>query len=162
MIIQVSWWPVTHDMPIDIATLIPHQGAMCLLDTVESWNEEGIVCRTNSHRTRENPLRDGAGLRGLCAIEYGAQAAAAHAGLMEEASGSEVRTGFLVAIRDVTVSVARLDDIDEALIVRADVALRQESGRVYEIAVTAGAQVILTGRITVMMPRAEDQVQSVL
>ena len=113
-----------------------------------------MVCRTNSHRRPENPLRDSAGLRGLCAIEYGAQAAAAHAGLMEEASGSEARTAFLAAVRDVMVSVARLDDIDEALTVRADVAMKQGSGRVYEIAVTAGAHTILTGRITVMGPRA--------
>jgi predicted hotdog family 3-hydroxylacyl-ACP dehydratase len=130
---------------------------MCLLDMVESWNEEGIVCRTNSHRRPENPLRDGAGLRGLCAVEYGAQAAAAHAGLMEEASAARARTGFLAAVRDVMVSVARFDDIDEVLTVRADVAMRAGSGRVYEIVVTAGAQTIVTGRIAVMMPRAADE-----
>src|SRR5574338_96682 len=68
---------------------------------------------------------------------------------------SDSRTAFLAAVRDVMVSVARLDDIDEALTVRADVAMKQGSGRVYEIAVTAGAQTILTGRINVMGPRAK-------
>jgi predicted hotdog family 3-hydroxylacyl-ACP dehydratase len=141
-------------MRIDVAGLIPHQGAMCLLDSVESWNEKGIVCNASSHRRPENPLRDGAGLRGSCAIEYGAQAIAAHAGLMDGASGWRPRAGFLAAVRDVTVWVARLDDIEEALTVRADVVLRQDTGQVYEIAVTAGAQTILTGRVFVMAPRA--------
>jgi predicted hotdog family 3-hydroxylacyl-ACP dehydratase len=143
-------------MRIDVAGLIPHQGAMCLLDTVESWNETGIVCRASSHRRAENPLQNGVGLRGSCAIEYGAQAIAAHAGLMQ-GGGSRARTGFLAALRDVTVWVVRLDDIEDALTVRADVVLRQETGQVYEITVTAGSQTILTGRVFVMAPRAAAQ-----
>ena len=141
-------------MRIDVVGLIPHQGAMCLLDTVESWDEKGIVCNASSHRRSENPLRDGAGLRGSCAIEYGAQAVAAHAGLMDGASGWRARIGFLAAVRDVTVWVARFDDMEQVLTVRADVVLRQDTGQVYEIGVTAGAQTILTGRIVVMAPLA--------
>ena len=33
-----------------IAALIPHQGAMCLLDEVLSADDDGIVCRAVSHR----------------------------------------------------------------------------------------------------------------
>ena len=35
-----------------IQDLIPHQGAMCLLDEVASWTPGGIVCRTRSHLGR--------------------------------------------------------------------------------------------------------------
>jgi predicted hotdog family 3-hydroxylacyl-ACP dehydratase len=141
-------------MRVDVAGLIPHQGAMCLLDSVESWDDKGIVCTASSHRRSDNPLRDGAGLRGSCAIEYGAQAVAAHAGLIDGASGWRAGIGFLAAVRDVTVWVARLDDIEQVLTVRAGVVLRQDTGQVYEIAVTAGAQTVLTGQIFVMAPRA--------
>jgi predicted hotdog family 3-hydroxylacyl-ACP dehydratase len=133
---------------------------MCLLDCVESWSEDRIVCRATSHRRPDHPLRDRSGLRGSCAIEYGAQAIAAHAGLMGPSGDSKAPIGFLAAVRDIAVAVARLDDVEEPLTIRADVLLRRETGHMYEIAVTAGAQVILTGRLSVMVPRATDQVRS--
>ncbi|HET6675231.1 MAG TPA: hypothetical protein VFG71_07815 [Nitrospiraceae bacterium] len=140
------------DAQMDMAGLIPHRGAMCLLDTVLSWNEQEIVCTATSHRRSTNPLRDGAGLRGSCAIEYGAQAIAAHAGLVDATGGSRPEAGLLVSVRDVIVSVARLDEMDAMLIVRARVVLKQGRGQVYEITVTAGGETILTGRISIMTP----------
>ena len=144
----------------DLVDLVPHHGAMCLLDCVESWSEDRIVCRATSHRRPDHPLRDRSGLRGSCAIEYGAQAIAAHAGLIGASADSKAPIGFLAAVRDIAVAVARLDDVEEPLTIRADVLLRQETGHVYEIAVTAGAHVILTGRLSVIVPRATDQVGS--
>ena len=29
---------------LNIAELIPHHGTMCLLDTIESWDERHILC----------------------------------------------------------------------------------------------------------------------
>ena len=40
-----------------IATHIPHQGSMCLLDGVTAWDAQRIVCSASSHRTASNPLR---------------------------------------------------------------------------------------------------------
>lgn len=140
-------------MPLAVAGLIPHQGAMCLLDCVERWDQDSIVCRAGSHRRVDHPLRDESGLRGLCAIEYAAQAIAAHAGLLSGSRGMEPAVGLLAAVRDVVVSVARLDELEDALIIRADVLMRQDSGCVYDVAVTAGRHPVLTGRLSVMVPR---------
>ena len=65
----------------EIRTLIPHAGTMCLLDNVIDWDDESIVCVTNTHRDANNPLRRHNQLSAVHALEYGAQAAAIHGGL---------------------------------------------------------------------------------
>src|SRR5881398_1435622 len=74
--------------PIDkaeIRRLIPHAGTMCLLDSVLGWDDESIVCTTNTHRDEANPLRRDGRLSALHALEYAAQAAAIHGGLRARA-----------------------------------------------------------------------------
>jgi predicted hotdog family 3-hydroxylacyl-ACP dehydratase len=139
-------------MQIDLADLIPHQGAMCLLDSIEHWSEDRIVCRATSHQRPDHPLRDGSGLRASCAIEYAAQAVAAHASLLGRSAGRKTAIGFLTAIRDVAVSAAYLDGIDEPLTIRADVMLQRGTGLIYGFAVTAGEELIIAGRLSVMVP----------
>ena len=107
----------------DMAELIPHQGAMCLLDRVERWDDHSIVCRAMSHQRPDNPLRDSSGLRAICAVEYGAQAIAAHAALLGRPSGGDVQAGALAAVRDLTTALSHLDGIHGALTIRADVRL---------------------------------------
>lgn len=141
-------------MQIDVANLIPHQGAMCLLDRIEDWSEDGIVCHATSHRRPDHPLRDENGLRGSCAIEYAAQAVAAHGALLRRAPDGKAAMGFLTAIRDVTVSPARLDEIETPLTVRADLVLQREAGSIYGFTVAAGAEVIVTGRLSVIVTDA--------
>ena len=73
----------------EIAALIPHQGAMCLLSAVERYDERTIVCRATSHASESNPLRLGGRLPALAGIEYGAQALALHCALLNgDAGGS--------------------------------------------------------------------------
>ena len=143
-------------MRIDVANFIPHQGAMCLLDGIEDWSEDRIVCRATSHRRPDHPLRDEHGLRATCAVEYAAQAVAVHAALLGRPRGGKAAIGFLTAIRDVAVSVVRLDDIDAPLTIRADRVLQRETGSIYEFTATAGDQLILTGRLSVIVPGTTD------
>jgi predicted hotdog family 3-hydroxylacyl-ACP dehydratase len=143
-------------MRIDIAELIPHQGAMCLLESIEDWGEKRIVCRARSHRNQDNPLRDGRGLPASAAIEYGGQAIAAHVALVRGSAGRQARAGFLVAVRDVAVSVARLDDLEDPLMIRAEAVLQHESGHIYEVTVTAGERIIQTGRLSIIVSQATD------
>src|SRR5438046_10586757 len=84
----------------EIRTLIPHAGSMCLLDNVFDWNDESIVCVTNTHRDEANPLRRNGRLSALHAFEYGAQAAAVHGGLRARSAGTAAARGYLAALRD--------------------------------------------------------------
>src|SRR6202040_2886495 len=101
-------------MPIDkaeIRTLIPHTGLMCLLDSVLKWDDQSIVCTTETHRDPTNPLRRDGRLSALHAFEYGAQAVAVHGGLRARSAGVTAPPGYLAALRDARLQVTRLDDV---------------------------------------------------
>jgi predicted hotdog family 3-hydroxylacyl-ACP dehydratase len=143
-----------------IAALIPHQGAMCLLDEVLSTDDEGIVCRAANHRDAGNPLRDGDILPAICGIEYAAQAMAVHGALMDKAAAkgsteARGRRGMLAAARNVIFSVERLDDVADDLIVSAR-KLAAENGRLlYEFALHAGGKELVRGRAAVVLAAGE-------
>src|SRR5689334_12805542 len=84
----------------DIAAMIPHAGAMCLLDGVAHWDPGTIRCFSATHRNAANPLRARGELPAVCGIEYAAQAMAIHGGL-SRASGARPVAGYLVSVRDV-------------------------------------------------------------
>src|SRR5262245_35719953 len=100
-----------------ICSLLPHTGDMCLLDGVERWTDEEIVCRTTSHRDAANPLRRDGMLSAIAGIEFAAQAIGAH-GRLASSNHAKPAAGFLASLRDVTLAVDRLDDVPEALTIR--------------------------------------------
>jgi predicted hotdog family 3-hydroxylacyl-ACP dehydratase len=134
----------------EIARGIPHQGSMCLLDRVEHWDAEGIVCSADSHRAADNPLRAHGRLGGVCGIEYAAQAMAVHGALLAP-SDSRPRAGFLVSVRGVEVQVGRLDDIPETLTVSATRLMGDENNILYEFRVSAAERLLLQGRAAVVI-----------
>ena len=111
-----------------IAGLIPHSGAMCLLDGVVAWDAWRIRCTSRSHRDPHNPLRADGRLPALCAIEYAAQAMAVHGSLAGSISAPP-RAGFLASVRGVIINRDRFDDLEDELIVDAETVLGDE-GRV--------------------------------
>lgn len=135
---------------IDIAALIPHQGSMCLLHEVLSWDQDRICCSAISHRDPQHPLRTADGLLSVCGIEYGAQAIAVHGGLL--AAGAQAPSaGYLANAKDVSWTVERLDHIDDDLIVEAT-KLISESGRsIYEFTLSAQGNILVQGRVAVVL-----------
>ena len=135
----------------DISRLVPHSGTMCLLDGIETWDADHIVCRATSHLRADNPLRDDSGLRALCAIEYGAQAIAAHAALLGRDDGQRVTEGVLASLRNVTMTLSHLDELKGALTILATLQLTHQQGRIYDVTVTGDGRTVLTGRLAVML-----------
>lgn len=134
-----------------IASRIPHQGSMCLLDCVEIWDQENIQCRASSHRAADNPLRAHGRLGAACGIEYAAQAMAVHGALLAPADSPAPKAGFLVSVRGVQVNVARLDDIAEDLTVQANCIMSNENNILYQFSVSAAGRLLLEGRAAVVM-----------
>jgi len=130
--------------------MIPHTGAMCLLDGVLQWNAAMIQCVSRSHRDASNPLRVDGQLPALCGIEYAAQAMAVHGGLAGMV-GQKPRAGYLVGLRDVVCHVERLDDLAEDLIIDAEQILGDASLAIYQFSLRAGATEVLRGRATVVL-----------
>ncbi len=94
-----------------IAALIPHSGAMCLLDRLCAWDPQRITCRATNHRDAAHPLRSASGLLAPVAIEYAAQAMALHGALIGQAAGTSATPGYLASARSVQLQVLRLDDL---------------------------------------------------
>ena len=134
-----------------IARHIPHQGSMCLLDCVETWNEQGIQCRAISHRALDNPLRANDRLGAACGIEYAAQAMAVHGALLAPPDSTSARVGYLVSVRGTTLHVLRLDDIAADLEIEAECITRSENNILYQFNVRAGGILLLDGRATVVV-----------
>src|SRR5438128_5727570 len=144
---------MVDEVPItkaEIRTLIPHSGLMCLLDEITQWDDRSIVCITNTHRDPSNPLcRDGR-LSALHAFEYGAQAAAVHGGLRARSVGTTAAPGYLAALRDGRLHVARLDHIHLSLWVRATRLLGDRANTVYEWLISAASVLVAQGRIIIV------------
>ncbi len=137
-----------------ICRLLPHAGAMCLLDEIVAWDADSIHCRAHSHLAADNPLRDTRGLHALAALEYGSQGMAAHGALL--GTGGPAPAGYLAGVRDLQLSVARLDQIAHPLEIRATRLLSDTLSSIYDLQVQAGEHDVLRARATVML-QAETQ-----
>lgn len=138
----------------DLCDLIPHAQHMCLLQSVERWDSQGIRCTTLSHRDPMNPLRSRGQLAALHLCEYGAQAMALHGGLLARREhGGRAEAGMLAALRQVEFAVERIDDIDEPLTVSAHLKLGGPDGWLYEFEIAAGGRWLARGRVSVIPRR---------
>src|ERR1700688_310528 len=96
----------------ELSRLIPHAGAMCLLERVSFWNERSIQCVAVSHRDPSNPLATDGHLGAACGVEYAAQAMAVHGGL-SGVTGERPKAGYLMSLRGLTLHRLYLDDLDD-------------------------------------------------
>ncbi|OAM51964.1 3-hydroxylacyl-ACP dehydratase [Methylovorus sp. MM2] len=134
-----------------IASHIPHQGTMCLLESVSSWDGDHIQCTANSHRLADNPLRAHNQLGAACGIEYAAQAMAVHGALLAPVDSVAPRVGYLVSIRGTQLHVPRLDTIAADLEVTASCITRNENNILYQFNISADGKLLLDGRATVVV-----------
>lgn len=136
----------------NIKDLVPQAGTMVLLDQVEKWDANEVVCTSNSHRAASNPLRRDDMLPAICGVEYGAQAIAVHGALTGHG-----HPGFLAAIKDVQTVVTRLDDIPSALRVTAQRLFTDANALIYGFSVVRvdNGQLLLNGRISIVLTPGE-------
>ncbi len=130
--------------------MIPHAGAMHLLDGVLSWDADRIRCSSRTHRDRQNPLRMDGRLSAVCGIEYAAQAMAVH-GVLAGNVGKRPRMGYLASLREVNCGRATLDDLEGDLIVAAERLMGEESHVIYSFEVSVGEVEVLRGRAAVVL-----------
>jgi predicted hotdog family 3-hydroxylacyl-ACP dehydratase len=135
----------------DIEAMIPHKGAMCLWDNVVDWDAQRIRLRSAGHRDPAHPLRSDDRLRAVHLCEYGAQAMAVHGGLRGAAAGGAPKVGFLVALRDVQVHVARIDDLVDALECEAELLTESAASQQYSFRIVHAGNVVAEGRAAVML-----------
>jgi predicted hotdog family 3-hydroxylacyl-ACP dehydratase len=103
----------------EIASLIPHQAGMCLLERILEWTDDTIALETDTHRSPENPLRRDGRLRAIHLCEYGAQALAVHGALKSRAAGGHASSGMLVSLRSVSFALDFIHELPGSLRVEA-------------------------------------------
>jgi predicted hotdog family 3-hydroxylacyl-ACP dehydratase len=139
----------------EIVALIPHAGAMCLLDGVLRWDATSIRCVASSHRNKDNPLAVDGSLGAACGVEYAAQAMAVHGSLVG-AVGKRPKLGYLASIRALSLYRQRLDDIEDPLIIEAHQLAGEGTRVAYSFAITCGDAKILEGRATVLLDAGKE------
>ena len=138
-----------------IEARMPHRGTMCLLERMVAWDDGGIECVATGHRDPAHPLRSASGLLAGSAIEYAAQAAALHGGLLAEAAGTRAPPGYLASARDVRLAAWRLDDLpaatDDALRIVAERQAGDEGRILYAFRVEHAGREVASGRLAVVL-----------
>jgi predicted hotdog family 3-hydroxylacyl-ACP dehydratase len=135
----------------DIASLIPHQGAMCLLERIVGWDDEHVVLETLTHRAQSNPLRSDGRLRAIHLCEYGAQAMAVHGALRALAAGERAVPGMLVSLRSVTFGCDYIDQLPGPLTVEARCLQATTTSMQYSFRVTHDGDLLAAGSAAVML-----------
>lgn len=137
----------------EILGLVPHAGAMCLIDRASSWDENEIRCASDTHRDPHNPLRRNGALAAVHLIEYAAQAAALHAALAP-ASRTVTHAGVLASVRNCELDVERLDQLPQALEIRARREARNADALSYYFEVSHAAHRLGSGRLMIRLGTA--------
>lgn len=135
----------------NLCNLIPHTGDMCLLEAIEDWGEDWIRCRTGCHRWPNNPLARNGRLDTIHALEIGAQAVAAHGGVLASRNeDAAARIKYLAAIRYLELEPGPLDQLGGDLTVNAHCLGAQGKHGIYHVEVASDEATILSAQVTVM------------
>ena len=143
----------SHARPHLHPSLIPHGGAMSLLDEVASWTGDAIQCRTRSHLAPDNPLRRSGRLACICGVEYRPTSGGAAWGSCRGRGAQPA--GYVASLRAVELGAARLDDpAAGTLLVSASLDRAETAGLIYQffLGATDGRR-LMSGRATIILPR---------
>lgn len=131
--------------------LIPHKGAMCLLDELVARDDSSVQMRTAKHRDPHNPLRRDGRLHAVNLIEMGAQAMAVHGALTARDAGGRHHAGWLIGARNVELSAEWIEDLPYALDVYADRLASTPTAMQYSFRIEHDGQVLAQGTTTVRL-----------
>jgi predicted hotdog family 3-hydroxylacyl-ACP dehydratase len=132
----------------EIERLVPHAGAMCLLDCVTQWSPASISC-TSPAPAAGHPLAGKRGVPAIVATEYAAQATAVHGALIEDANAP--RAGMLATLMDVQLATATIPSDGGPLAIRVDLLGRSAAGCMYSFEVGTARATIASGRLLVAL-----------
>ena len=140
-----------------IGELVPHSGAMVLLDRVFSADAENLCAEVTIHAGSVFYDAPSAGVGSWVGIEYMAQAIAAHAGYLARLAGAPVKIGFLLGARRYEAQLPLFVD-GSVLQVHVQQALQGENGLgAFECRIEMAGAVLAQATITVFQPEDAKQ-----
>lgn len=141
--------PSQADPRAELEALVPHRGAMLLLDALVHSDAEQTRCRVNLHEGSSFLI--GGAVPAVVMLEYMAQAVAAHAG--RQAQGGP-RVGYLVGVRELELLVPEVKAGTSLLVQVRHVWSNGISGS-FDGQVSDGERVIARARLSVFVPPQE-------
>jgi predicted hotdog family 3-hydroxylacyl-ACP dehydratase len=129
-----------------IERVVPHAGAMCLLDAVTQWDETQLTC-TCAAPGAEHPLADKGRVPAVAACEYAAQATAVHGALIDALQSP--RAGMLASLIDVRLHEAWFPAGDGEVLVQASLRIRTGDACLYSFEVSAAGVALVDGQLMV-------------
>ncbi len=136
----------------NIRQLVPHQGAMVLLDRLRAVDQDKLCAEIDI--LPETLFCQDEGVPGWIGIEYMAQAIAAHAGYAAYLRGEPIKLGFLLGTRRYVCNQPTFL-VGSVLHVHVQSALQADNGLgAFECRITDGASgdMIASATITVYQP----------
>lgn len=134
-----------------IERLVPHAGAMCLLDGVSAWDDRSIHCGSAAPGAQHPLARDGA-VPSIAACEYAAQAAAVHGALLDGAG--QARPGMLAKLTQVELQAPSFRGAGP-INVHAELLSRVAQGCLYAFDVDSSGHPVASGRLMVSFAKAD-------
>jgi len=133
-----------------LASHLPHRGRMNLLDEVVAWDGDRLRARACGHRAPGHPLRREGELPIASAIEYAAQAVAAHGALLARGAAPPA-AGYLASVRSVRFHASRLDDVAGTLDIEVERCGEGAGGVLYDFRVAAAGKTLAEGRVAIVL-----------
>lgn len=134
-----------------LAALLPHAEPMVLLDCITWWDNDSIHCTAINHTQSDNPLRVDGFLSVFSAVEYAAQAMAAHARLCAPQGQAAPAKGFIAVASKLKAHTEQLDQLAGELLITAHPLVQNNSSSLYEFSVSCQQTPLLTGQITAVI-----------
>lgn len=135
----------------EIRSLLLHAERMVLWQSVETWDDNHLTCRTSTHLDVRNPLRREGALSSIHLAEYGAQMMAIHGALLaRKNTGAALAPGVLTTLKDFEMHISGIDNIAGALTGSARVLMASALGSIYEFLIDADNRCIASGRVSVL------------
>lgn len=141
----------------ELRELVPHSGAMVLLDRVLSADADTLCAEVAIHAGSVFYDAPSAGVGSWVGIEYMAQAIAAHAGYLARLAGAPVKIGFLLGARRYEAQVPVFAG-GSVLRVHVQQVLQGENGLgAFECRIEMAGAVLAQATITVFQPEDAKQ-----
>jgi len=128
--------------------LVPHAGAMLMIDGVKAYDDRSICCESLRHQAVDNPLRRDGKLSAHHGIEFAAQAAAVHGGLINDGKKAPLRA--LAAVRKASFSRPWIHDLPGRLEIAANLVMLDQRAAVYQSSLHHEGEEIASMRLTLM------------
>lgn len=138
--------------PLRIAEVLPHQGAMLLLDEVLEHGTEHVVCAVTIGE-RSQFCEGAEGVPAWVGLEYMAQTVCAYSGVEEARAGLRPSIGLLLGTRRYEAQVERFA-IGTRLLIRAELVLRDENDLVaFNCTIHDGTRLLARGDVKALRPQ---------